>query len=118
MKKFNEIFDKVMIDVTPTEVAMLGVDVPVVNVNGSTWAEFITWANKALNPNLKVISCWVSGCGTAVHVAIETFTDKSASTLKANGFTDYSITAMDDVDDDGRPCGSYLVLNIPIDYYV
>lgn len=118
MKKFNEIFGKVMIEVTPIEVAMLGADVPVVNVNGSRWAEFETWANKALSPNLTVKSCWISGCGTAVHAAIETFTDKSASTLKANGFTGYSITAMGDFDDDGTPLGSMLVLNIPIDYYV
>ena len=118
MKKFNEIFGKVMIEVTPEDVAMLGADVPVVNINGSTWAEFITWANKALSPNLKVESCWISGCRTAVHAAIGTFTDKSASTLKANGFVDYSITAEEDYEEDGRPCSSYLALNIPIDYYV
>lgn len=118
MKKFNEIFGKVMIEVTPTEVAMLGADVPVVNVNGSTWAEFITWANKALSPNLTVKSCWISGCRTAVHAIIGTFTDKSASELKANGFMDYSVTAEEDFEEDCGPCGSYLILNIPIDYYV
>ena len=118
MKHFKEIFGRVMIKVTPTEVAMLGADIPTASMNGSTWAEFTTWANKAFSPNLKVESCWISGCGTAVHATTETFTDKSASTLRANGFTDYSITAMDDFDDDGRPCGSCLVLNIPIDYYV
>ena len=114
MKKFNEIFGKVMIEVTPTEVAMLGADVPVVNVNGSTWAEFRTWANKALSPNLVVRRCWFSGCRTAVHASIEAFNEKSASTLKANGFMDYSITAEENFEDDGRPCGCCLVLNIPV----
>ena len=117
MKKFNEIFGKVMIKITPEDVAMLGADVPVVNVNGSTWAEFTTWANKALSPNLVVKSSWISGCGTAVHAIIETFTDKSASTLKANGFMEYSVTAEECFEEDGRPYSS-LVLNIPIDYYV
>ena len=114
MKKFNEIFGKVMIEVTPTEVAMLGYDVPMVTLNGSTWAEFETWANKALSPNLVVRSCWFSGCRTAVHASIEAFNEKSASTLKANGFMDYSITAEEDFEDDGRPCGYCLVLNIPV----
>ena len=114
MKKFNEIFGKVMIEVTPTEVAMLGADVPVVNVNGSTWAEFITWASKALSPNLTVKSCWFSGCRTAVHAIIEAFNEKSASTLKVNGFMDYSITAEEAFEDDGIPCGCCLILNIPV----
>ena len=114
MKKFNEIFGKVMIEVTPTEVAMLGADVPVVNVKGSTWAEFITWANKALSPNLKVVGGWISGCGTAIHANIKSFNEKSASTLKANGFMEYSITAEETFEDDGRPCGYCLVLNIPV----
>lgn len=115
MKHFIEIFGKVMIEVTPTEVAMLGCDVPVVTVGGSTWAEFKTWANKALSPNLTVISCWISGDRTAVHATIETFTVKSASTLKANGFTEYYVTADESFDEDGRPWGCSLVLNIPID---
>ena len=115
MKHFIEIFGKVMIEITPTEVAMLGADVPIVNMNDSIWAEFTTWANKALSPNLTVISCWISGDRTAVHATIETFTVKSASTLKANGFTEYYVTAEESFEEDGRPCGSSLVLNIPID---
>ena len=118
MKHFKEIFGKVMIEITPTEAAMLGTDTPVVNVNGSTWAEFETWANKALSPNLAVRSCWISGCRTAIRANIESFNEKSASTLKANGFMEYSVTAEEDFEEDGRPCGSCLVLNIPIDYYV
>ena len=114
MKKFKEIFGKVMIEVTPTEVAMLGCDVPMVTLNGSTWAEFETWANKALSPNLAVRSCWFSGCRTAVHASIEAFNEKSASTLKANGFMEYSITAEETFEDDGRSCGYCLVLNIPV----
>ena len=118
MKNFAEIFGKVMIDITPTEAAMLGNDVPVVKLNGSTWSEFTTWANKALSPNLVVNECWFSGCGTSVHATIESFNEKSASTLKANGFTEYSITTEEAFEEDGRPCGTCLVLNIPIDCYV
>jgi hypothetical protein len=114
MKKFNEIFGKVMIEVTPTEVAMLGYNVPMVTLNGSTWVEFKTWANKALSPNLAVRTCGISGCRTAVYAIIDSFNEKSASTLKANGFMDYSVTAEEDFVEDGRPCGSCLVLNIPV----
>jgi hypothetical protein len=114
MKHFKEIFGKVMIEITPTEVAMLGYDVPMVTLNGSTWAEFETWANVALSPNLTVRSCWFSGCRTAVHANVEAFNEKSASALKANGFMEYSITAEEDFEEDGRPCGSCLVLNIPV----
>lgn len=116
MKKcISEIFDKVMIEVTPTEVAMLGTDVPIITLNGSTWAEFTTWANIALSPNLQITKACVSGCGTAIHSIIKSFNDKSAATLKANGFKDYSITADECYEDDGRPCGPCLVLKIPIE---
>ena len=114
MKKFAEIFGRVMVEVTPTDVAMMGKDAPVITVEGSTWAEFETWANKAFNPNLVVRSCWFSGCRTAVHASIEAFNEKSASTLKANGFMEYSITAEEDFEENGRPCGCCLVLNIPV----
>lgn len=114
MKKFAEIFSKVMIEVTPTEAAMLGNDVPMVRLNGSTWAEFTIWANIALSPNLVVKNCWFGGCGSVVHATIESFNEKSASTLKANGFTEYSITTEEAFEDDGRPCGCCLVLDIPV----
>lgn len=114
MKHFKEIFGRVMIEVTPTEVAMLGADIPTVSMNDSIWVEFKTWANKALSPNLAVRTCGISGCGTAVYAIIDSFNEKSASTLKANGFMDYSITAEEDFIEDGRPCGSCLVLNIPV----
>ena len=115
MKQFNEIFGKVMIEVTPTEVAMLGTDTPIVNVNGSTWAEFVTWANKAFSPNLEL--GWASNySGSCVVCKINgTFNEKSASTLKANGFTEWAIEADDTCDDDGRPLNcSALYLNIPV----
>lgn len=116
MKKcISEIFDKVMIEVTSTEVAMLGTDVPIITLNGSTWAEFTTWANIALSPNLQITKTCVSGCGTAIHIIIKSFNDKSAATLKANGFKEYSITADECYEDDGRPCGPCLVLKIPIE---
>ena len=114
MKKIAELFGRVMIEVTPTDVAMMGKDVPVVTVKGSTWAEFETWANKALSPNLVVRNCWFSGCRTVVLAGIEAFNEKSASILKASGFMEYSITAEEDFEDGGRPCGCCLVLNIPI----
>jgi len=114
MKKIAELFGRVMIEVTPTDVAMMGKDVPVVTVKGSTWAEFETWANKALSPNLVVRSCWFSGCRTAIHASIKAFNEKSASALKANGFIEYSITAEENYEEDGRSCGYCLVLNIPV----
>jgi hypothetical protein len=114
MKKFAEIFGRVMIEVTPADVAMMGKDVPVVTVEGSTWAEFEEWSNKAFSPNLAVRSCWFSGCRTVVCASIEAFSEKSASILKANGFMEYSITAEEDFEEGGRPCGYCLVLNIPI----
>lgn len=114
MKKIAEFFGRVMIEVTPIDVVMMGKDVPVVTVEGSTWAEFETWINKALSPNLAVRSCWFSGCGTAVHANIKAFNEKSASALKANGFMEYSITAEEDFEEDGRLCGCCLVLNIPV----
>jgi hypothetical protein len=114
MKKIAELFNRVMIEVTSTDVAMMGKDVPVVTAKGSTWAEFETWANKALSPNLVVRGCWFSGCRTVVCARIEAFNEKSASTLKANGFMGYSITAEVDFEEDGRPYGCSLVLNIPV----
>ena len=116
MKKFNEIFGKVMIEVTPTEVAMLGADVPVVNVNGSTWAEFTTWANKSFSPNLKIAySCWGDGSHCSISARIDgAFNEKSVSTLKANGITEWAIKADDQYEEDGRPIGCpALYLDIP-----
>ena len=113
MRKFDKIFDKVMIEITPTEVAMLK-DVPVVTMNGSTWVEFTTWANMTFSPHLHVRGCWLSGCGTCVHTIIENFDEKSHSVLKANGIDKYSIDADGDYTEDGRIISYYLELNIPV----
>ena len=115
MKQFNEIFGKVMIEVTPADIAMLGPDVPVVTVNGYTYADFVTWVNKAFSPNLEL--GWASNhSGSCVVCKINgVFNEKSASTLKANGFTEWAIEADDLCDDGGRPLGcSALYLNIPV----
>ena len=114
MKQFNVIFGQVMIEVTPTDCAMLGADVPVVAVNGHSYADFVTWANKAFSPNLKFK--WASNnSGCCVVAAIDgVFNEKSTSTLKANGFTEWAIEAVDQYDDEGRPIGCLgLCLNIP-----
>ena len=116
MKKFNEIFGKVMIEVTPTEVAMLGAEVPVVAVNGHSYAEFVTWANKSFSPNLMLN--WASnnsGCCVVAEIN-GVFNEKSASTLRANGFTEWAIQADDKYDEDGRPLGCPgLYINFPCD---
>lgn len=115
MKKFNEIFGKVMIEITPTEVAMLGADVPVIVLNGHSYAEFVTWANKSFSPNIELDYAYDDGSGCCIIAKINgVFNEKSASTLKANGFTEYAIVAEDSFDDDGRPIGSpCLCLHIP-----
>ena len=116
MKKFNEIFGRVMIEVTHTEVAMLGADIPTVSMNGSTWAEFTTWANRSFSPNLEIAyAYWGDGshCGISAKIA-GTFNEKSVSTLKANGITEWCLVADEQYDDDGRPLGMPgLYLNIP-----
>lgn len=116
MKHFKEIFGKVMIEVTPTEVAMLGTDVPTVSVNGQTFADFVTWANKAFSPNLEFgYVGWGDGSHCGISAEINgTFNEKSVATLKANGITEWCIVADDYYDDDGRPIDcSALYLNIP-----
>lgn len=115
MKQFNKIFNKVMIEVTPTDIAMLGPDVPVITANGYTYADFVTWANKAFSPNLEF--GWASNnSGSCVVCKINgVFNEKSASTLKANGFTEWAIKIDDLCDDEGRSFGcSALFLNIPV----
>ena len=114
MKQFNEIFGKVMIEVTPVDITMLGKDVPIVTIKGQNYADFVTWANKAFSPNLELE--WASNnSGSCVVCKINgVFNEKCASTLKANGFTEWAIVADDLYDDDGKPlCCSALYLNIP-----
>ena len=114
MKHFKEIFGRVMIEVTPTEVAMLGADIPTASMNGSTWAEFTIWANKAFSPNLKLSYAGFNSVMDCVFAKVEgTLDEKSISTLKANDIKEFSITADEDCDDDGRPCGCALWLRIP-----
>lgn len=114
MKQFKQIFGKVMIEVTPVEVAMLGADVPVVAVNGQSWAEFSTWANKSFHPNLEIAEAFLSEQDETVRARIRNyFTRKSASTLSAH-FNEWEIYADDVYDTDGRPFGTpELYLSIP-----
>ena len=114
MKQFKEIFGRVMMEASSADVAMMGTDVPVVTLNASTWVEFITWANKAFSPNLKLSYAVFNSVMGCVFVKVEgTFDEKSISTLKANDIKEFSITADEDCDDDGRPCGCALWLKIP-----
>lgn len=116
MKHLKEIFGRVMIEITSTEVAMLGADVPTVSVYGAIWAEFTTWANKSFSPNLEIAySYWGDGshCGISAKIA-GVFNEKSVATLKANGITEWCLVADEQYDDDGRPIGvPGLYLNIP-----
>ena len=115
MKQFNEIFGKVMIEITPEDVAVLGTDVPVVVVNDHYWVEFTTWANKAFSPNLELGYAYSDGSGCCIMAKVNgSFTEKSASTLKANGFTEYAICADTTWDDEGHPLyDAALILHIP-----
>lgn len=114
MKQFKEIFGKVMIEITPVEVAMLGADVPIVTINNHSWAEFSTWANKSFHPNLEIAPAFFSEQDSTVRARIRNFfTRKSASTLSAH-FNDWEIYADDVYDDDGRPFNTpELYLSIP-----
>ena len=114
MKHFKEIFGKVMIELSPKDVAMLGTSVPVVVLNDAYYTEFTTWANKAFSPNLEFgyASIYPDGCVVAKINGV--FHEKSASTLKANGITEWAIKADDQYEEDGRPIGyPALYLNIP-----
>ena len=114
MKQFKEIFGKVMMEVSFTDVTMMGADIPVVTLNAFTWVEFITWANKAFSPNLKLSYAGFNSVMNCVFATVEGALDaKSISTLKANDIKEFSITADEDCDDEGRPCGCALWLNIP-----
>ena len=113
MKQFNEIFGKVMIEVTPTEVAMLGTDVPVVTVGGHTYADFVTWANKSFSPHLMLGEyAWFTSDRVKARI-LGNFTPKCASALKANGFDDYTIYSDSVYEEDGKPIGDSLYLAIP-----
>jgi hypothetical protein len=116
MKQFNKIFGKVMIEVSPTDVAMLGTSVPVVAVNDHHWVEFITWANKAFSPHLELEHAFKDGSRCCIIARITgVFNEKSVSALKASGFIEFSVSAEEDCcDDEGRPLyGSSLYLHIP-----
>lgn len=113
MKYFEEIFGKVMLEVTSTEVAMLGADTPVVTANGKAWVEFTTWANKFFSPHLMLDEyAWLTADRVKTRI-LGNFTPKCASVLKANGIDDYIIYSDYIYDDDGRPTGVSLYLAIP-----
>ena len=114
MKHFKEIFGKVMVEITPVDVVMLGADVPVVTINGQNYADFVTWANKAFNPNLEFGYAYIYHGDCVVVAKINgVFHEKSASTLKANGITEWAIKADEQYEEDGSPIGCpALYLNI------
>ena len=115
MKQFNEIFDKAMVEVESSEIAMLGVDIPVVTIDGHSWVEFVTWANKVLSPDLELRDAWINPARCCVNAEVAgVFNEKSASALKASGITEYALNAEMGIDD----CGQYtydaiLKLSIP-----
>ncbi len=114
MKQFKEIFGEVMIKAPLADVTMMGADVPVVTLNASTWVEFVTWANKAFSPNLKLSYARFNSVMDCVSAKVEgALNEKSISTLKANDIKEFSITADEGFDEDGMPCGCVLWLNIP-----
>ena len=118
MKQFALIFGKVMIESTKNELealTALSENFPVVTMNGSKWVEFSTWANICMSPNIKINNCWLSHDENTVVVTMDSFNEKSASTLKANGITKFNLTASFTGDEDGYPCNTCLMLNIPIE---
>lgn len=118
MKRFALIFDKVMIEPTKSELEALmslSENFPVVTMNGFKWVEFLNWINICMSPNVKINRCWLNPDETIVIATMDSFNEKSASTLKANGITKFNITASFTGDEDGYPCNTCLMLNIPIE---
>jgi hypothetical protein len=114
MKHFKEIFGKVMIEITPVDIAMLGADVPVVTINGQNYADFVDWANKAFSPNLELGRAFFSDAAVLYTTLEGAFNEKSVATLKANGINEFNVTSEMECADDGCPLGCALWLTIPI----
>jgi len=113
MKRFKEIFNTAMVEITPTDIAMLGKDVPVVSFNSRNYADFVSWANRAFSPNLVFSHAYICPGSCVVAKIDGIFNEKSASTLKANGITEWAIKA-DEVYGEDVPTGCpALFLNIP-----
>lgn len=112
MRDFIVLFNKVFISVMDTDIAMFDNNVPVIHIADRKWVEFVTWANKALSPNLTLVSACMDTNGIICASIDGSFYKNSASTLNAH-FSDWFITAEEDFADDGCPLGSSLFLNIP-----
>ena len=115
MKRFKEIFGKVMVNITASEAAIVGIQIPVVHKNTLMWVEFTDYANLICGSNLECqYSYWTDSSHCCVEVKVTSFNEKSAAALNSNGITEWSIMAEDDFDDDGRPLGTpALYLKIP-----
>ena len=112
MKKFNEIYGKVMIEVSPVDIAMLGDNVPIVTLDGLSWAEFTTWAAKSFSPHIEVAQdCWMYDNEIRIRL-IGSVTAKGLSALKTH-FPDFILYSDNIYYDEGPSYDSSLYLKIP-----
>lgn len=117
MRKFNVIFNKLVISLTEADISMIGGDYPVIDYLGCKWAEFTLWANQALSPNIQVSYSYMSQDYKYACIVLNEdspWMSRSHSTIKSH-FDEYILTTEDIYDPEcGQPMGSRLLLKIPI----
>ena len=116
MRKFDVIFNKLVISLTDVDIAMIGGDYPIIDYLGCKWAEFTVWANQALAPNIQVSYSFMS-CSEEYACAVlnedSPWMSKSHSTIKSH-FDDYILSSWEDYDESGHSLSVRLLLKIPI----
>ena len=116
MRKFDVIFNKLVISLTDADISMIGGDYPIIDYLGCKWAEFTVWANQALAPNIQVSYSYMSEDGEyacAVLNEDSPWMSRSHSTIKSH-FDDYILSSWEDYDESGHSFGVRLLLKIPI----
>lgn len=101
------------INTSSTGKNIAGKGLPIVSIGDTLWVEFIAYANMMFSPNLKLADAHITE--DAVICTIDgAFTSKSATTLKASGFTDWTIDVTEVYGDECEPLGTSLCLNIKL----
>jgi len=116
MRKFDVIFNRLVISLTDADIAMIGGDYPVIDYLGCKWAEFTPWANQALCPNIQISYSFMSEdeeYACAVLDENSPWMSRSHSTIKSH-FDDYILSSWEDYDESGHSLGARLLLKIPL----